>query len=856
MCCLPRCLLLLLLVAVAFLPAASANAQPAPGDVVVNEFLYDPPSAEGAPGEYVELLNRSDRTVDLSRFAIADSRDEPAPIASEETVLAPGDYAVLVRDGEAFAAAFAAVEFIEPGSWPQLNNGGDTAQLLYEGEVIDAVPYEPGWGGEDVALERLDPAGPSDDAENFGSSTAEIGTPGAENTLAGGDGDTTPPVLQSVTAAADRASLTAVFSEALGAASVEASAFGVETDEGSAPSIASASPVEGEPARVTLGLSDVIAPGAYTLVARDVRDAAGNALAEGRAAFAVAPGSVPDPQDVVVNELWYAPEEPALEFVELYNRSDETVDLAHFLLADDRREGSVIANKTTLLRAGEYAVLARDSAAFAGRFPEVSAIELSSWPVLNNGGDASVLFFDTDPGNGEIDAVSYEPGWGGSATASLERRDPAGPSTRATNFGSSTAPGGATPGAQNAIFARDRAAPRPVFAREAPGRAGVFAVEFSEPLDSTSVASSDFAIGSQSPSSVNVRGGGRRVRLVFGESAPSGTQLTVRGVADLTGNALAEEAGVAVAFAAAPSEERPPGELVVNEILYDPLDDDFDDRPNQPEYVELHNPTDRRLALEDYVFTDRPDEEGEADRLSIGRARASVAPGGFAVAYAADTAAGGASLRDAFPETDFSSDDVTLLPVDRSTLRLANDGGLIALRRPDGALLDSVAYRPEWQSEAVESGNGRALERLDPRGASSAAANWTTATAAGGGTPGRPNDAAPPPGSSPSEAGVEIAPSPFSPDGDGLDDVAFIRYTLGSSVSLARVRIYDSKGREVYAREAELTGREGQIPWNGRSTDGDPLRVGLYVVLFEALDADGGEVARFKEPVVLARPLD
>ena len=179
MCCLPRCLLLLLLVAIAFLPAASANAQPTPGDVVVNELLYDPPPTEGAPGEYVKLLNRSDRTVDLSRFAIADSRDEPAPIASEETLLAPGDYAVLVQDGEAFAAAFAAVEFIEPGSWPQLNNGGDTAQLLNEGEVIDAVPYEPGWGGEDVALERLDPAGPSDDAENFGSSTAEIGTPGA-----------------------------------------------------------------------------------------------------------------------------------------------------------------------------------------------------------------------------------------------------------------------------------------------------------------------------------------------------------------------------------------------------------------------------------------------------------------------------------------------------------------------------------------------------------------------------------------------------------------------------------------------------------------------------------------------------
>ena len=82
MCCLTRCLLLLLLVAVAFLPAASANAQPAPGDVVVNELLYDPPSDQDA-GEYVELLNRSEETVDLSRLALADSRGElTAPVAA------------------------------------------------------------------------------------------------------------------------------------------------------------------------------------------------------------------------------------------------------------------------------------------------------------------------------------------------------------------------------------------------------------------------------------------------------------------------------------------------------------------------------------------------------------------------------------------------------------------------------------------------------------------------------------------------------------------------------------------------------------------------------------------------------
>jgi hypothetical protein len=841
------------LIAAALLGAAVAPAAaqetPAPGDVVVNEILYDPPP-ESDSGEYVELLNRSDRALDLSSLALADSRDEPVPVTSEPQTLAPGEYAVLVQDGEAFAAVFPEIAFIEPGSWPQLNNGGDTAQLLAGGVVIDAVPYEPGWGGADVALERIDPAGPSGEASNFGNAEAEVGTPGAENTLFAGGPDTNPPALDSVAVAASRAALTAVFSEPLAPASVAASAFSIEAETGDAPTVTAASPAENDPAQVELALSGALASGEHTLVAGGVADESGNALGEGSAAFAVAPGSVPDPRSVVVNELWYAPENAALEFVEVSNRTDEPFDLGAFRLADARREETVIAEETMLLGPREYAVMVRDSTAFAERFPDTDFVEVAPWPALNNGGDAAVLFFGSQEARIQIDAVPYEPSWGGSDTTSLERVDPAGPSASATNFASSTAPAEATPGAQNAVFRRDTAAPRPVFGREVRGEESTFAVTFSEPLDSASVAPSDFALGGASPDSARAAEDRKRVRLVFGD-APGGQTLTARGVADLTGNALGE-ASVSVAFVAEPFAERPPGELVVNEILYDPLSGDFDNRPNQPEYVELFNPTDRRLALEGYFLTDRPDEDGEFDRVALGRERASIAPGGYAVAYAA----GDASLAEAFPETNVAdSSDITLLPVDRASLGLPNGGGLVALRRPGGALLDSVFYRPEWQSEAVESGDGRALERIAPTGPSSRASNWQTATAESGGTPGRPNGNAPPPENAPS-AGIEVTPSPFSPDGDGIDDVAFIRYALEAPVSLARVRIYDSMGREVYEREAELAGREGQIAWQGRSEEGERLNVGIYVVLFEALDADGGSVETFREPVVLARPLE
>jgi hypothetical protein len=51
-------------------------------------------------------------------------------------------------------------------------------------------------------------------------------------------------------------------------------------------------------------------------------------------------------------------------------------------------------------------------------------------------------------------------------------------------------------------------------------------------------------------------------------------------------------------------------------------------------------------------------------------------------------------------------------------------------------------------------------------------------------------------------------------------------------------------------------GRTGSLVWDGRGDDGARLRIGIYVILFEAVRAEGGTVARFKEPVVLARPLD
>ncbi len=552
--------------------------------------------------------------------------------------------------------------------------------------------------------------------------------------------------------------------------------------------------------------------------------------------------TAPQPGEIVINEIYYDPPDEQAEFVELYNRSDRAFDLRLLSFSDSNRDTTALAEAAHVLPPGGYAVLARDGAAFAAAFPDAAFIVPPTWHVLNNGGDA-VILYGLD--GAEIDAVPYAPGWGGSDNfASLERIDPAGPSDSAFNFGSSADPRGATPGARNSLFDPDETGPHVLFVEEAgPAAADVF---FDEPV--ADPAPSHFALqGGRTPEHVHVLDDGTRVRLVFSE-ALGGPSLAVEGVRDRTGNAAPPQT-VPLAYRARP------GQLVVNEIMFAPLADDFDERPNQPEYVELLNTSARALSLRGLYWTDAPDERGEADTLRLGQALRAAPPGGYALAFAdADDTA----LRGAFPETDFDAAGVALLPVDRSSLGLLNSGDLIALYHVGGQRLDSVRYDPDWHAPGLRDATGVALERLAPELPSSQAASWTSSVAEAGGTPGRPNSVALPPEAPPAaEPSLAADPSPFSPDGDGFEDVTRLRFTLGRPATLIRARIFDSYGRHVRTlEEARLAGRSGSLAWDGRGDAGHVLRVGVYVVLLEAFDAESGAARALKAPVVLARPLD
>ncbi|HRK72739.1 MAG TPA: lamin tail domain-containing protein [Rhodothermales bacterium] len=554
--------------------------------------------------------------------------------------------------------------------------------------------------------------------------------------------------------------------------------------------------------------------------------------------------AVPLPLEVVINEIHYNPlGSDDLEFLELYNVSNKTFDLKDFRFKDDTATIRTIIGTSTLLLPGAYVVLAKDGTLFPTAYPTAKAIIPPSWPALNNDSEVVTLLY----GNTTIDQVSYRSSWGGT-DVSLERVDPNSASNNAANWGSCTDPAKATPGKQNSIYKPDVEPPKVLIARQTTNT--TVQVVFNEPLLATSVQPTGFRLGGVAPNAAALSTDGLSVILTF-TNVTTG-MLTITGVQDLAKNAVST---LQVVLARFPQ----PGELLINEIMFDPLADTKDSIPDQTEYFELVNISTAALDITNLFWTNAPDENGKADTIRVSVGNRSVAPGGYVVissepGFNAAAPASTSKLAKAFGGIFFDDPSITFVPIDRTSLSLTNSGETIRLHRSDKTVLDEVSYLPEWHNPNMLVTKGVALERISPSTTSNKANNWTSSAGLQGGTPGKQNSVYTA-GEVPQNSGkISVRPSPFSPDQDGKDDVAAISYKLITTTSLIRVRIYDSTGRLVRTLEEAVLGtQEGTLFWDGLDEAGQSLRVGIYIVLLESVDRSTGTTEAYKAPVVLAR---
>ena len=174
-------------------PVEASSVQP--GEIILNELL-PAPFAEGS--EYIELYNRSQQTLSLTGLALATRKADGSistlyPLSAITTPLEPGGYVLLSKllSGVEAFYLISAPQALHEVKLPVLANNGATVVLLRLTDltVIDEVSYSPKWHDsaikdpKGVALERLDPDKPTQDATNWHSAaeSAGYGTPGYRN---------------------------------------------------------------------------------------------------------------------------------------------------------------------------------------------------------------------------------------------------------------------------------------------------------------------------------------------------------------------------------------------------------------------------------------------------------------------------------------------------------------------------------------------------------------------------------------------------------------------------------------------------------------------------------------------------
>jgi hypothetical protein len=195
------------------------------------------------------------------------------------------------------------------------------------------------------------------------------------------------------------------------------------------------------------------------------------------------------------------------------------------------------------------------------------------------------------------------------------------------------------------------------------------------------------------------------------------------------------------------------------------------------------------------------------------------------------------------------------LVIANKDLSLNNSGDDVVLVDLTNTQIDSVRYSPSWHNPALNtSTTGKSLERVNPALASNDQRNWSSSIAPGGATPGQRNSIFTL--SIPSAAHLTLSPNPFSPDNDGFEDFLAIEYSLPSSTSMIRVRCFDVQGRLVRTlANNEPAASSGTVIWNGLDDNNRRVRIGMYIILFEALDSSGGVVHTMKDVAVVATKL-
>ncbi len=807
--------------------------------IVINEIMYAP---AGDMPEWIEGYNTTTSSIIIGGWRISDNGSTKALIQNVQAVVLAQSYFIVTTDTNQFKNIFPGVSPLYQAAIPTLNNTTPDAVVVFDerGATMDSVYYKQAWGGTNGnSLQRYDVDGVSTDSSNWRSTPP---TPAVQNSITRKTFDARvrrvlfsprfPMIEQTITV---NAAIENIGKQAMNSITVE---FYLDANN---DSIAATNELKSQQVIPSIAVLDSNVVSAQFFADRSgpqrifVKIISANDEELANNTVSVPVTVVVVPQSIVVTEIMYSPPSDIPEWVEFYNRSTLPVSIAGWKMSDNGTTKTTITNSVIPIPPQSYFILAADSSFLIFHTVAVPVF-IASFSSLNNTTPDAVVLFDSQ--NRMIDSVYYKQAWGGANGNSLQRFDIFSSSTDSANWKSAMP----NAGVENSIARKD------------------FDVEMrritsTNTSNGTRVSAIIFNVGRQTATAVNIK----FFHDVNNDSIAHTneflflSQISTLAPLDSAADAFNWNVSlqgkhfiiVSAEFAldqrvtnnaaiVSIAKNYHPQTFVINEIMYEPL-------KGNAEFVELLNRSTDTIDIADWKLMDQPSSSGARTIVPLSKMRLLVPPNRFFI-VASDS-----SLFTQFPVLD-----KTYVAINTS-LSLNNSGEDLVLVDLTNTQIDSVQYSPSWHLKNISSA-GRSLERINPSILSNDARNWSSSVSTAGATPAVSNSIFTK--STIQNSSLNLSPNPFSPDNDGFEDFLSINYSLPANSTTIRVRIFDVTGRMIRRlAQNELSPSTGSIIWNGMDDDGNRVRIGMYIVLFEALDNFGGTAKTMKDVAVVARKL-
>ena len=523
---------------------------------------------------------------------------------------------------------------------------------------------------------------------------------------------------------------------------------------------------------------------------------------------------------------------PNAEYIELYNRSDETINLEGFTLT--------IGSKTIIfpgatIAATAYLILSKTGNEELDNYGTL--LSFSNFPTLTSAQEIVLkdLFGST------IDAVLYDQDWYRSSSKAgggyaLERINPLSPCESASNWTASEILIGGTPGQANTVLQETSDQVAPIIINAYPTAANKIRLTFSEAMLEEAILVPDFFLLEENrvrQSEVSSSDFSEVLLELEKDLAINTIQhLELRTtIKDCVGNSVVANYAIKIALPV----KAAPKDIVINELLFNP-------NTGGRDFIELYNPSDKVIDLSTLVLINEQAENPRATPVTVERLL-------FPKEYVVFTES------PAITAEQYVVQQVNaLLLQDLPTL--PDKEGNITLFTNDFAtpiIIDAVDYSADWHTPLLTSQDGVSLERLQSKVSSQEAANWHSAAATSGyATPTAANSQIIPELEAAANSFFTFSDKTISPDGDGFADFLQIDYTLDGVGYSASVHIYDAGGRLVKKlAQNELLSTNGRFKWDGTTADGRKAPIGIYVLWIDYFQVSG-ERGQVKEAVVVA----